>query len=628
MTVSSDQPESAASERVLAAGALLASLRRVRLQVEGLAAQGLSAEAAARVLSAPRVPRAEGLAEELRQAGDRLEARLRAWQEARSAAESAPVPAERAAGAGEPPARVEVASPSDLDGASASSVPLPPVARPAAPGHLALEARGGEVPLSEPEGEAGARGPGRAVHEPEAGQHSLGYGIEPEETPPEEAALVTIGGEGLVLEEIGPEPGPSPGPSGPRAEPEIYYLGGPPAAATGAVGAGGSLVDFADESGSDTVEEEEYDPWAARRAALADDEPPRAAEPARPEEPVLASAQEAGSPTLAVPPDELDTLNDFSELNSLDESTERGELPSGAAVAVVDPLAAPRPVSARLGIGPTVAPGADPTPSPARDRLVLGAEADTGSLLPVGPSLPESLSREIAAVADADEALSGAIEAVGRVTTSGGLRVGPRPKAVAPPPRRESGSGPQLTDDSPVAAVPDGELQLSTLPEVDDREWKATVDAASEAEARGDLARAIVFYGDAIDMAPDRLVAWIGRGRCHLELGDYAAAMSDFQRAEDLAPGRTEPLVEMGNLYFARKEYGRAIEFYDHALEIDANLAMARCRRGMSHYYRRNHKAAFQDLQRAYSLDPEIPNIRKYVQMAVKAMERERAGRR
>ena len=49
---------------------------------------------------------------------------------------------------------------------------------------------------------------------------------------------------------------------------------------------------------------------------------------------------------------------------------------------------------------------------------------------------------------------------------------------------------------------------------------------------------------------------------------------------------------------------------------------MARCRRGISHYYRKNYRQAFQDLQRAYALDPEIPNIRKYVQMVVKKMER------
>jgi len=61
-------------------------------------------------------------------------------------------------------------------------------------------------------------------------------------------------------------------------------------------------------------------------------------------------------------------------------------------------------------------------------------------------------------------------------------------------------------------------------------------------------------------------------------------------------------------------------------LDRDAGHAMARCRRGISHYYRKNYRQAFLDLQRAYNLDPDIPNIRKYVQMAIKKLERE--GRR
>jgi lipoprotein NlpI len=98
--------------------------------------------------------------------------------------------------------------------------------------------------------------------------------------------------------------------------------------------------------------------------------------------------------------------------------------------------------------------------------------------------------------------------------------------------------------------------------------------------------------------------------------------MSDFSRAEDLEPNKPEPHFAMGNLYFNRKEYKRAVEFYDHALELDGSHAMARCRRGISHYYRKNYKQAYQDLQSAYRLDPEIPNIRKYVQMAMKKMDK------
>ena len=148
------------------------------------------------------------------------------------------------------------------------------------------------------------------------------------------------------------------------------------------------------------------------------------------------------------------------------------------------------------------------------------------------------------------------------------------------------------------------------------------LDAARAHTERGDYLKAIQAYTDALDVRLSHSEAYIGRGRCQMELGDYTSAMSDFRRAEDLQPRDPESQAAMGDLYFARKEYKRAIEFYDEAVERDVAHAMARCRRGISHYYRKNYRQAFQDLQRANTLDPEIPNIKKYVQMALKKMDR------
>ena len=187
-------------------------------------------------------------------------------------------------------------------------------------------------------------------------------------------------------------------------------------------------------------------------------------------------------------------------------------------------------------------------------------------------------------------------------------------------PTRPAGAA-RLTDneDSPT-------LILAESPNIkdagDDRLVEQLTGDAFASVERGDYSAAIRLYSDVVDLRHDRADIYIGRGRAHLELGDYSSAMSDFQRAEDLQPRWPESHVAMGDLYFARKEYRRAIEFYDQAVELDGSHAMARCRRGISHYYRKNYRQAFQDLQRAYSLDPEIPNIRKYVQMAVKKMER------
>lgn len=175
--------------------------------------------------------------------------------------------------------------------------------------------------------------------------------------------------------------------------------------------------------------------------------------------------------------------------------------------------------------------------------------------------------------------------------------------------RTESKAGPPTVDQ--------GARRLS-----DDAALQHFLDAARQHTDRGEYPKAIQAFTDALDIRLTHSEAYIGRGRCHMELGDYTSAMSDFRRAEDLQPKHPDPQVAMGDLYFARKEYKRAIEFYDQAVELDGAHAMARCRRGISHYYRKNFRQAFQDLQRANALDPEIPNIKKYVQMALKKMER------
>ncbi len=138
-------------------------------------------------------------------------------------------------------------------------------------------------------------------------------------------------------------------------------------------------------------------------------------------------------------------------------------------------------------------------------------------------------------------------------------------------------------------------------------------------EGEGELALEI--YSELLDEDPGFVPAWLARGRCHLDRSDWGSAISDFRKAEDLAPTSPEPFLAQGDLYVARRDYGTAVDRFDEALARDANHAMARCRRGISHYYQQNHRQAYLDLQRAFNLDPEIPNIRRFVQLAVSKLE-------
>lgn len=258
------------------------------------------------------------------------------------------------------------------------------------------------------------------------------------------------------------------------------------------------------------------------------------------------------------------------------------------------------------------------------DRDVLpGPDMDTGPIrvaLPVSKSTPSIGTQRQRAQRPADEIVissdSNEGERPGR-SSSEGLSVSLE-APVLPDVRV-----PILTDDDDDAPVPvTNPIIVPTFNPADDARAMVLLNEARVAKERGDLTVAIQLLTDALEMSPDHADAYINRGHCHLDLGDYSSAMSDFSRAEDLEPNKPEPHFAMGNLYFNRKEYKRAVEFYDHALELDGSHAMARCRRGISHYYRKNYKQAYQDLQSAYRLDPEIPNIRKYVQMAMKKMDK------
>lgn len=190
----------------------------------------------------------------------------------------------------------------------------------------------------------------------------------------------------------------------------------------------------------------------------------------------------------------------------------------------------------------------------------------------------------------------------------------------------EESHAPQLNVTPEVQTFNDGQSlsgdDFGQVEEVDAAAVAALRAQADQALERGDLHAAAQAFSDTLEYDPDSLEAYLGRGRCYLDLGDFAAAMSDFQKAEDLDSEGPEPLVAMGELFFARKEYTRAIEFFDQAVEMDSEHAMARCRRGISYYYKKSYRQAFLDLQKAYTLDPDIPNIRKYVQMAIKKLER------
>jgi hypothetical protein len=169
---------------------------------------------------------------------------------------------------------------------------------------------------------------------------------------------------------------------------------------------------------------------------------------------------------------------------------------------------------------------------------------------------------------------------------------------------------PQLTDNTVAESVRRSPSSQPSIEAVFD-----AMTAGLQALSTGNLQQAHALFSDAIDWNNDRIDARIQRGRCSRDLGDLVGAMSDFLTAESISPHAPQPHIEMGDLFFAGKDYERAIAHYSDALSRDPEHAMAHCRRGMCHHYQRRSDLALQDLQQAQTIDPDIPNIGRYVQM-------------
>ena len=170
---------------------------------------------------------------------------------------------------------------------------------------------------------------------------------------------------------------------------------------------------------------------------------------------------------------------------------------------------------------------------------------------------------------------------------------------------------PQLTTSSIAEQTP----SRTNQPEADATTLFDSVSAGFDAMRQGNIRAAVVHFSDVLDWDHEQIESRLARGRCRRDLGDTAGAMSDFLLSQAHAPHSPEPHVEMGDLFFARKDYSRAIAHYDDALELHPEHAMALCRRGISHHHTRRPSQAIEDLKQAARVDPNIPNISRYVRM-------------
>jgi tetratricopeptide (TPR) repeat protein/transglutaminase-like putative cysteine protease len=119
---------------------------------------------------------------------------------------------------------------------------------------------------------------------------------------------------------------------------------------------------------------------------------------------------------------------------------------------------------------------------------------------------------------------------------------------------------------------------------------------------KGDYARALQDFNEAIRRVPNLATAFNGRGLTWGAMQDYERAIADFNEAIGHAPTFAVALVNRANVYRTAGRTEQAMHDYDEALRLDPTLVFAYLSRGRAHRIAGNAERALADFDDAIRL--------------------------
>lgn len=123
---------------------------------------------------------------------------------------------------------------------------------------------------------------------------------------------------------------------------------------------------------------------------------------------------------------------------------------------------------------------------------------------------------------------------------------------------------------------------------------------------RGERARALAAYGQAIALDRSCWPAWFERGDLKLEAGDAVDAVHDLDQAVALAPDQAKVWLILGNACNAAGNSDRALTCFQRATIIDPAYAEAHYNAGVIQYHRGELEAAVASYSAALKHKPDF----------------------
>ncbi len=135
-------------------------------------------------------------------------------------------------------------------------------------------------------------------------------------------------------------------------------------------------------------------------------------------------------------------------------------------------------------------------------------------------------------------------------------------------------------------------------------------------QEKGENAKAIDRYSNAIALIPQLHGAFNNRGTVYATMGEYRRAIQDYDKALKLDPLYVGSYVNRGNAYLQLDESKAAFDDFKSAIEIEPTYSEAYCSRGAAHIKTGNYELAIRDLDRSIELRPHYAEALVFRAMA------------
>ncbi len=126
---------------------------------------------------------------------------------------------------------------------------------------------------------------------------------------------------------------------------------------------------------------------------------------------------------------------------------------------------------------------------------------------------------------------------------------------------------------------------------------------------KGELDQAIVFYDEAIRLAPKVASAYSLRGLAYERKGRGVDALADYNEAIRLDPKRASSYMGRSRIYTDRGDIAEAISNLDRAIQLDPNVSVNYWSRALLFMRKTDFPKALADVNKAILLDPKIKDL-------------------